>query len=194
MSQNRKAGLPRYTRLASAAMPGRVVPLRPSRLATVHEIRPGVLGAAPATVVAFPARPQRRRVHAASGKPRLDPGFPRETRLLIAARDVGCVLRHWPGAPVPCWGSTTAHHRDLTGSGGTSNPGQHVPANGLTLCAAQHDYAHRNRVWARELGLIVDESRDFLAQPVSFDGGQAWYLLAARDGRYLYCEQGGDVA
>jgi hypothetical protein len=168
----------------------RVTPMpRGAGLARVIPIRPDLITGKSATIVPFPPRPPR--VHAASGRPRQDPGFPREVKIQIYARDVACVLRGWAGAPVPCWGPQQPHHRKLTGSGGTSDPRRHVAAAGLLVCASHHDYAHLHRAWARELGLICDKGASFLDQPVTFDGGLTWFLLDGRDGRYVRCKRDG---
>ena len=125
----------------------------------------------------------------------LDPGFPPEVRDEIFARDGGCVLRGWADAPIPCGGGLTAHHRDLVGMGGTSNPGVHVAANGVCLCWHQHDYAHLWRLWARGLGLICDHGDSFLAEPVLLDGRTPVWL--GLHGSYLYdnpSPEGNDAA
>jgi hypothetical protein len=115
---------------------------------------------------------------------RLDPGFPPEVHDEIFARDGGCILRGWGDAPVLCGGGLTAHHRDLIGMGGTSDPRVHVAANGICLCWHHHDYAHLYRLWARGLGLICDHGDKFLAEPVLLDGRAAVWL--GLHGGYLY--------
>jgi len=146
----------------------------------------------PAEVV--PLAP-RRRVHAASGRPKQAPGFPPAARKIITARDPFCVLAAWPGCPARCAGPLDPHHRDLIGMAGTVHPAKHHPANGLRLCRAHHDWVHGQRILARHLGLIVDRGENFRTRRMSFDGGRTWWQFRGDGTGYIRAAaDGGDAA
>jgi hypothetical protein len=171
------------TPLTRTQMAPSVTPLPRTRLATVTPIT-GRQRLAPVR--------QLRRNGASSGT-RQDPRFPPDVHDAIVGRDRSCVLLawSWPAGPVDCLGSLQAHHRELVGMGGTSDPRKHVAANGLGVCLSHHDWAHHNRIPAGHFGLIVDKGRDFRATPMSFDGGLTWWLFnKAADG---YIESGPPV-
>jgi hypothetical protein len=172
--------------------PGAVTTLRPGAgLASVTPIRPNPAWAARTADVVPIRRPRPRRVHAASGELKLDPGFPPLARKAIYGRDPQCVLAGWHEASIPeCGGADHAHHRQAVQSGGTSLDVKHQPGNGLRLCVVHHDWAHLHPARARILGLIVGQGLDYAEIPVSFDGGRTWWLIDL-DG---YLGYGGDVA
>jgi hypothetical protein len=185
-----RAGPPeRRTPLEPGGYLARVTPL-PRRAPPVVPIRPSPAWPAPLTRLPPP------RVHAATGTPKLAPGFPQAAREEIAGRSRGaCVLAFWREAGVPpCGGANQAHHRQAAGSGGTSCRRKHHPANGILLCAVHHGWAHNHPARARILGLIVGQSGDFLLQPLSYDGGLTWLLLPVISAGHDSVTPGGDAA
>jgi hypothetical protein len=115
-----------------------------------------------------------------------EPGFPPEVKAVILRREGGCFLRGVlpPGKYFACWGPIDAHHRHLSGSGGSTAPGQHRPSNGVALCRGHHDgYVHQFRLKAEALGLIVSRFRNPALVPVRFrEGGSELWLTD--DGNY----------
>jgi len=126
-----------------------------------------------------------------------DPGFHPAVKAAILRRDGGCFLRG--GAYGPCWGPVVAHHRRLSGQGGSTAPESHKASNGISLCNGGHHngWVHRFRLKAAALGLIVSRWSDPAAMPVrKHEGGEEIWLTD--DGNYAdhppESRDGGEVA
>ena len=127
-----------------------------------------------------------------AGKP--DPGFPPKVRAVLLARAGGvCELAGWD--VVECLGPLDTHHRQPVNMGGTTDPGVHVPSNGVVPCRAHHGYVHRHPLLSKGLGLIIPRGVQRPAvTSVSFDGGKTRRYLRD-DGRYARrAPAGGDAA
>jgi hypothetical protein len=77
-------------------------------------------------------------------------------------------------------GSTSAldvHHRLLRSAGSDERA-----SNRITLCRRDHEFAHRNRAWARDHGWIVSRSADPARIPVDHVLWPAGPVLLLEDG------------
>lgn len=59
------------------------------------------------------------------------------------------------------------HHRRARGMGGTRRPDTNHPQNLVTVCAHHHQWIETHRVWATGHGLLVKQSEDPAAIPVT---------------------------
>jgi hypothetical protein len=193
-------GLERRRELRRTAIPrgtsrlARRVPLGPGagELASVTRLVPrdaNVVPLHPRTPMPLRATSMRRR-GAGRREVRQDPGFPPDIKMGIFDRDRGqCVLQGWEGCGWEgCWGTLAAHHRQLVGMGGTSEPRVHVMSAGVVACEGHHVYwVHRHVLAAKVYGLIVPRAnggRPVSRERITFDRGVTWWLLTD-DGRRI---------
>lgn len=73
------------------------------------------------------------------------------------------------------------HHRRPRRAGGTKRPETNLPSNLLRLCLAHHEWIESNRTDALAMGMLLHDSDDPSAAPVSTPHG--WVLLDDQGGR-----------